>query len=57
MIVDRPCLGAPCFGENARPPGTMSYSMDLTDRGGCMAAQIVETVVEHAKQGGATPEY
>ena len=45
-LLDRPLLGVPCSAERmyARMGLCSSASLDLTDRGGCMVAQIVETV-------------
>ncbi|NBU41515.1 MAG: hypothetical protein EBS51_12085, partial [Planctomycetia bacterium] len=53
-LLDRPLLGVPCSAERmyARMGLCSIASQDCTDRGGCMVAQIVETVKYMKKEGG-----
>ena len=51
-LMNRPLLGVPCVNE--RMYGRMGLCpiacLDLMDRGGCMVAQIVETVMDSKKK-------
>ena len=56
-LLDRPLLGVPCVDEKmyGRQGLCPIAALDLTDRGGCMVAQIVETVKTTRKV--TTPEH
>jgi hypothetical protein len=51
VLLDRPLLGRPCIDNRmyARQGLSKIACLDLTDRDGCMAAQIVETVKKRVK--------
>ena len=55
-LMDRPLLGVPCVNEHlyGRQGLCPISCLDLTNRGGCMVAQIVECVMDMKKVPGDT---
>jgi hypothetical protein len=56
VLLDRPLLGRPCMDDRmyARQGLSKIACLNLTDRDGCMAAQIVATVKKRARRSSFT---